>query len=663
MLYLFVIPVQAQYVVDWEKYIDNQIAGTWTNSDYAQQCAVDVSPNGDFFYVVGETGSGQGSELINNCNSAKINLSGNDAFIAKYDKCGNLQWLHYFGVDLPEKSYCMARAYTLKLDKVNDITYIYVAGIVHDMPGTTVSCYQDSSATAIACNTSCTPPVFQAKNAGNYEGFIAKYDESGKLLKWTYLGGNDRDYIFGMDIIDHNVFVCGFTENTYSELVPLGSKYYDNKYWGDGQAFVAAFDQNLCQCLFFSYLGGEQDVRAHDVKGYNVSPSISDQGFYLSGTTSSPIQSFEPGITYNIMGPAFLSGSSSPTHAFISHWKFDATMGYKLDWLRYLQGNGVDRGRQLVLCPPSGSSLRKDAIIVGSTNSDNLLSYSIPMPVTTGLYQNLNQNLNETEKDAFLMRFRSNGAAVWGTYFGGTDDDDGGGIDYYSAKDLIAFSGNTRSTNFPLKNAIQSNLAALYQKDSYIALISNPSYDNQIQTLKFSTYLGGGKDEYSNINDYFGANLAMGSGTSIYFSTYTKSKNIEDKFKSPDYHFNTRTTTDQDGFIGRIFDVNSATVNCSTFLWRNEVSSQGISLEEHNLIISPNPAQYSTTIICPFESEEAIDLQIVDVFGHCITTKQIYLDKTSNSFIIDLKEFPSGIYFVRISNKGNSKLGKMVVQQ
>jgi hypothetical protein len=89
--------------------------------------------------------------------------------------------------------------------------------------------------------------------------------------------------------------------------------------------------------------------------------------------------------------------------------------------------------------------------------------------------------------DAFVAKIKSDGTGLeYSTYLGGDNDDFAGGIAVDAAGNAYIV-GLTKSTNFPTRNALQTQNAGGY--DDFVAKISPAG------ALVYSTYLGGLGDE------------------------------------------------------------------------------------------------------------------------------------------------------------------------
>jgi hypothetical protein len=103
------------------------------------------------------------------------------------------------------------------------------------------------------------------------------------------------------------------------------------------------------------------------------------------------------------------------------------------------------------------------------------------------------QAAKATGRDVFILKFNNNGVRLWGTYYGGNNDDDipsyGNSITCDNAGNVFV-TGTTRSTNFPVFNPgggafFQGTLAATNWCDIFILKFSNTGL------RLWATYYGG----------------------------------------------------------------------------------------------------------------------------------------------------------------------------
>jgi len=103
--------------------------------------------------------------------------------------------------------------------------------------------------------------------------------------------------------------------------------------------------------------------------------------------------------------------------------------------------------------------------------------------------KNAIQSVYNGNKDAFIAKFNANGTLNYSTYFGGSLSD----IAYSIAVDsrgTCYVTGRTYSSNFPLLNPFDSSRGG--SSDAFITIL-NPD-----GTLNFSSYLGGSSDDFTN---------------------------------------------------------------------------------------------------------------------------------------------------------------------
>lgn len=147
--------------------------------DIAHDVYVDTSFN---VFLAGTTFSSTG--IIDSIGFQDTLSGAGDAFIAKFDQNGILKWSTYFGGD------SLDQAFKLSTDF---LTNVYVTG-------------ETGSSTGIAFGNSN-----QQNLSGIKDGFIAKFDSLG-LMQWsTYVGGSGIDEAYGIAFGDTSVYVVGET--------------------------------------------------------------------------------------------------------------------------------------------------------------------------------------------------------------------------------------------------------------------------------------------------------------------------------------------------------------------------------------------------------------------------------------------------------------------
>ncbi|MCX6352638.1 MAG: SBBP repeat-containing protein, partial [Bacteroidetes bacterium] len=288
----------------------------------------------------------------------------------------------------------------------------------------------DSDNIVITGRTSSTNAVatlgaHQIKLGGSYDAFIAKFNTTGQLKWGTYYGGADTD--IGADAIaddSGNVYATGVSKSTNS-IATKGA--HQDTVGGKEDAYLVKFNGNGIR-QWATYNGGE---------AYDEGESISKDKFgniYISGKTAS---------TKNISTSwVYQTALAGYYDVFLS--KFDKS-GIRI-WGTYYGGKLADYG----LANTTDDS--GNIYVTGQTLSTTKMA-------TKGIYQDSLAG----GRDAFLVKFNTKGNIVWGTYYGGKDDDLGHNIiSYKNNLYIIGWTNSSTgiSTNGSYQNTIGGNTDA-----------------------------------------------------------------------------------------------------------------------------------------------------------------------------------------------------------
>lgn len=285
-----------------------------------------------------------------------------DAMVVKFNNNGARQWATYYGGSGDDG------AYKIITDSNTNLIF---------------SGYTNSS-TAIA-----TSGAHQTTLGGGYDAIIVKLNGAG-LRQWaTYYGGSGYDdgYAIAIDS-NRNLFLIGSTRTaTTTNIATIGS--HQASYGGGFQdAFLVKFNaQGVRQ--WGTYYGGtlidDGRLLAIDKTG-NV---------FVGGSTNSTTGIATTGVHQNTIGGTY--------DAYIA--KF-STLGIR-QWATYYGGNSDEVAWGLAL--DSGSNI----LITGSTFSTNGIA-------TLGAFKTVRGGSN----DIFIGKLNSAGVRLWGTYYGGNDDEE-----------------------------------------------------------------------------------------------------------------------------------------------------------------------------------------------------------------------------------------------
>lgn len=233
-----------------------------------------------------------------------------------------------------------------------------------------------------AGNNRCAPRFFLTTI---FIFFTVIFKGQNNRLWATYYGdAGMEEATFVATDASNNVYISGFTTSTTN----IASGGFQNVYGGSQDAFLVKFDANgnRLWSTYYGDAGGEWgNAVAVDAAG-NV---------YLTGTTTS---------TTGIASGGFQNTWGGNADAFLV--KFDAN-GNRL-WSTYYGGNGDD----VATCVTTDAA--GNVFIAGVTSSTSAIA--------SGGFQNVYAGIF---RDAFLAKFDANGNRLWGTYYGGTGEDDG----------------------------------------------------------------------------------------------------------------------------------------------------------------------------------------------------------------------------------------------
>jgi hypothetical protein len=290
------------------------------------------------------------------------------------------------------------------------------------------------------------------------------------LIYSTYLGGTDSDSGSAIALgADNSAYIVG---TTYSGNFPI-KKPFQAAPGGSQDIFVSKIAPNGKSLVYSTYLGG---------KGREWGNGIAVDGTgaaYVTGDTES---SDFP------MKNAFQEALAGPSDLFVAKL---SSAGNALVFSTYLGGSDFDS------CNGISVDGAGAVYITGTTNSPDFPTKNAYRKTRPGGY------------NAFVAKLAPKGASlVYSTYLGGSANDWGGGIAVDSAGAAYV-SGQTLSTDFPVKNAYQAKLRG--KSDIFVAKLSASG-----KSLLYSTYLGGSGGE-SNYG------IAVDGGKAAYVAGYTSS--------------------------------------------------------------------------------------------------------------------------------------------
>jgi len=263
-------------------------------------------------YIVGYTSS---SNFPVTAGAYQTSYQGgdNDAFVARFNSTGGLNFSTYLGGDNHELASVSFSGFGIE---VIETGHAYITGCTESGNFPTTSGAYD-----------------QNLNGWQEDVFVTKLNPTGDSLNWsTYVGGGDTDVAHDIDLEydfdsdDYNVYVGG---QTYSDDFPVTGESYDTVYsYRDG--FIVKLSGDGSSLLAGTYIGGSEDERIY---GIDVPDEVGGNGVFATGWTRS--DDF-PTIS------AFEDSYTGPLDAFVVNLTTDLT---SLTFSTYLGGSGVDEGR------------------------------------------------------------------------------------------------------------------------------------------------------------------------------------------------------------------------------------------------------------------------------------------------------------------------------
>ena len=253
--------------------------------------------------------------------------------------------------------------------------------------------------------------------------FISKFDPTGKTLIYsTYLGswGDDQAKAIAVDV-DGNAYVTGFTSSyDFPVLNAVQPNFAGGSVVNGGDAFVVKLSP-AGELLFSTFLGGTLD-------DFGRAIAIDPEGnIRVVGTTAS--------LDFPTVKPYQAKLNGSARDAFMTMLSGD---GSAILYSSYFGGTAAEEGNALAV----------DAVgnwyVAGATSSTN-------MPV-----KNPAQTRYGTNRDAFVAKFSPDGKALlFSTFLGGTGDDWARGIALDSTGNAYV-TGYTANSTFPVKNPFRT---------------------------------------------------------------------------------------------------------------------------------------------------------------------------------------------------------------
>lgn len=553
--------------------------------DFPNEIATSTRNGNDSIYVVGVT---QSSNYIvtdpfnpTNCPGTQSSsyklwdyvISGSkDCILTKFAANMSFQWATYYGGSNDEKGFAIA------VDPLGP--YVAIAGRTYSEDA--INAGQDPA----TGNPNYAPANFAHyhKIGVNGDGFLAKFNAKGWLIRGLWVGGNRNDYFLGV-AFDRlgNLYASGQASSSPTTdssnvvyLNPVAHSVEQTECYANGDhgdVLLVKFKNDLSAKMWGTFLG---DVNGNgNERGHNLTVDY-NFNVYQIGTVSGDDQLLPVAghNDANVFQPCKFNISDNNNDAFVVKWDSAG----RLTWMTYFGGDGAERGRGIktddagyiyalgfinTTCNPNCNST--------TTLCGTNFSGAFPASGSTTTVIKTQMDANDSN-DGFLAKFEPlHGARVWSTYFGGSKTELTRTLAVNPKGAPIYIGGWTKSAidespiAFPItvdatQKILNGTIGTEGKNDFYLAKLNW----NATKTL-YCSYFGGNGDEgnsASSDGDWYQGTMDVDHTTGdIYITSYTNSTDSI-AYGSPSSCFSSLKTNNPgtaDFFIAKLTDACSST--------------------------------------------------------------------------------------------------------
>ena len=466
---------------------------------------------------------------------------------------------------------------------------------------------------------------------GGGDIFLVKYDINGNVIWARGASGTADDFAYGVaSDANGNSYVCG---SFSSDTLTFGSYNVFNVSPGTRDVFLAKFDPNGVPLWAVSGGGSNQD------EGYSVAVD-SIGNCYLTGYFKSPTMALGTDV-FN---------QSGVKDFFIA--KYDSNGNYI--WGKRGEGNDQDESRSVVVdrygnAWVAGFFEGQDLTIDTSTITNAWWGYS----------------------DIFLFKFDPNGNVIRKKGFGTGNHEQA----YSLAADPfgnIFMGGWYKSTTLSFGTTTFTNQGL---SDWFLV-----KFDQNINTIWEKSSGGTQNDVINSISaDANGGVYTTGSfrNTNVFATATLVSAGFQDVFVSKydgmgveQFAFGTGATQ-QDGGTVILADeldgcvVSGAFVDSISFPPQPNLNGYGYFLAKTGTLTGvPNPNSETSLVVYPNPNQGVFSIELAEAGYFVLTSvlgKEILRSRLApGAHSFDIRDFASGIYFVRIEQEGSQRTFKII---
>ena len=399
-----------------------------------------------------------------------------DAFIAQYDSSGHVQWAAQIGGTLSDKG--------LGISAING--NVYVTGSFRS--DTSFNLYDASG----VGNNSKT-----LTSEGDFDGFIAQYDSSGRIQWAAKMGGTGFDQALGISTDQAgNVYVTGFFQDQSFNLYDAsggGTNSINLTSEGNYDGFIAQYDSSG-YVKWAAQMGGS----SYD-QGLGIS---TDQAGNVYVTGSFVSDSFNLYDASGVGSNSITLTSKGNSDGFIAQYDSSG----RIQWAANMGGTGFDQGIGI-------SAINGNVYVTGNFRDGSFNLYD-----ASGVGSNFKTLTSEGDTDAFIAQYDSSGRIQWAAKMGGTFDDIGYGISADQSGNVYV-TGYFQDPSFNLYDASGGGYKTLTSEGGFDGFIAQ--YDSSGH-INWAANMGGGLDDGgSGISAINGNVYVTGSFQSPSFKLYS----------------------------------------------------------------------------------------------------------------------------------------------
>lgn len=548
-------------------------------------------------------------------NSYQGTYAGNmDAIFVKFSTLGVRQWATYIGGSNAETDY-------------------HINGIEVDNLGNSYSAFRTTSTNFPVKSSFLSGEYYDNTNTNNSIAVVS-FNNIGQLTWGTYFGhtnSNITTYDVGLDN-NNNLILLGTIGGAVGGIPTLNpSGSYVNSHSLTSGCFISKFDSNH-NLVWSTYLGNANQYAE------KISVNSSNEIIVVGELYSTSVSSFD---FVNPAGGAYFDNSFNGGSYDGYIMKFNGS-SYSLNWSTLFGGNNDDKIHAVI------NDNSNNIYISGETESTSSLISGNSLGLNYTTYGGTGTYYVRQIGDSYLTKFGSSNQYISSTYFGGGANDASYDIAYknntlfipfVTAGNDVPFYGSNPSTAFV--QATNSNGQDV-ANDGFFALM-----DNNFNFL-WSSYFGGSNTSTSNpLAMYDEINSNIPSNDSKYYIVGSTFSNLNFPITNLTGAYNQPTMgSGHDAYIAQ-FDISTLPVSVKELKSNNVID---------NLLIFPNPT--NNVIYINYLSTDKYKLEIMDIIG-----RQIYALENQNSSMlkIDVSNFAKGTYIVKVSNKDNTSVKKLII--